>query len=61
VEYRTITYTNNAISRSGKIVRRALRKISAGEEDQLGDTSTIADPSVIDVIVKAVKAADAKK
>ena len=41
-------------TRSGKIMRRVLRKIMAGEEDQLGDVSTLADPSVVDVIVKIV-------
>ncbi|GAA5920340.1 hypothetical protein JCM1841_005571 [Sporobolomyces salmonicolor] len=37
-------------TRSGKIMRRILRKISAGEADQLGDLSTLADPSVVDQI-----------
>ncbi|MGP0564908.1 MULTISPECIES: acetate--CoA ligase [unclassified Nitrospina] len=35
-------------TRSGKIMRRILRKIAANEGDQLGDTSTLADPSVVD-------------
>ncbi len=39
-------------TRSGKIMRRILRKIAAGEVDQLGDTSTLADPSVVDDLVK---------
>jgi len=34
-------------TRSGKIMRRILRKIAAGELDALGDTSTLADPSVV--------------
>ncbi len=34
-------------TRSGKIMRRILRKIAADEGDQLGDTSTLADPSVV--------------
>jgi acetyl-CoA synthetase len=40
-------------TRSGKIMRRILRKIAGGETgaDQLGDTSTLADPSVVDDIV----------
>lgn len=38
-------------TRSGKIMRRILRKIAAGEADQLGDTSTLADPAVVDIIV----------
>jgi acetyl-CoA synthetase len=33
-------------TRSGKIMRRILRKILSGEEDSLGDTSTLSDPSV---------------
>ncbi len=35
-------------TRSGKIMRRILRKIAANEVDNLGDTSTLADPSVVD-------------
>jgi hypothetical protein len=35
-----------AQTRSGKIMRRILRKIAAGEEDSIGDVSTLADPSV---------------
>ena len=42
-------------TRSGKIMRRILRKILAGEEDQLGDTSTLADPSVVHKIIETVK------
>ena len=34
-------------TRSGKIMRRILRKIAANEHDQLGDTSTLADPNVV--------------
>ena len=48
-------------TRSGKIMRRVLRKIMAGEEDQLGDTSTLADPDVVDILIEAVKAAKAAK
>ncbi|MDR3451034.1 MAG: acetate--CoA ligase [Alphaproteobacteria bacterium] len=39
-------------TRSGKIMRRILRKIAAGEHDQLGDISTLADPSVVDDLIK---------
>jgi acetyl-CoA synthetase len=39
-------------TRSGKIMRRILRKIAANEFDALGDTSTLADPSVVDNLVK---------
>ncbi len=38
-------------TRSGKIMRRILRKIAADELDNLGDTSTLADPSVVDDLV----------
>ncbi len=38
-------------TRSGKIMRRILRKIAANETDALGDTSTLADPSVVDDLV----------
>lgn len=44
-------------TRSGKIMRRILRKILSGEEDQLGDTSTLSDPSIVDTIIETVKAA----
>ena len=35
-------------TRSGKIMRRILRKIAEGNADDLGDTSTLADPSVVE-------------
>ena len=38
-------------TRSGKIMRRILRKIAANETDGLGDTSTLADPAVVDELV----------
>jgi len=38
-------------TRSGKIMRRILRKIAANEHNELGDTSTLADPSVINSLV----------
>jgi acetyl-CoA synthetase len=38
-------------TRSGKIMRRILRKIAANEHDALGDTTTLADPSVVDGLV----------
>ncbi len=40
-------------TRSGKIMRRVLVKIAAGDTKDLGDTSTLADPSVVDELVKA--------
>jgi len=39
-------------TRSGKIMRRILRKIAANEADQIGDVSTLADPGVVDDLVK---------
>jgi acetyl-CoA synthetase len=38
-------------TRSGKIMRRILRKIAEGEVTSLGDTSTLADPAVVDDLV----------
>jgi acetyl-CoA synthetase len=38
-------------TRSGKIMRRILRKIAANETDTMGDTSTLADPAVVDDLV----------
>ena len=38
-------------TRSGKIMRRILRKIAAGEFHELGDTSTLADPGVVDELI----------
>lgn len=38
-------------TRSGKIMRRILRKIATGDTDSLGDTSTLADPSVVDKLI----------
>jgi len=39
-------------TRSGKIMRRILKKVAAGDINDLGDTTTLADPSVVDDIVK---------
>ena len=39
-------------TRSGKIMRRILRKIAANEHEQLGDTTTLADPSVVNSLVE---------
>ena len=39
-------------TRSGKIMRRILRKIAANEVDTLGDTSTLADPSVVEALIE---------
>jgi acetyl-CoA synthetase len=42
-------------TRSGKIMRRILRKIAEGDISNLGDTSTLLDPSVVDQIVKLAR------
>ncbi|MBC6444906.1 MAG: acetate--CoA ligase [Alphaproteobacteria bacterium GM202ARS2] len=42
-------------TRSGKIMRRILRKIVHGEADQLGDVSTLADPTVVDGLIEGNK------
>jgi len=39
-------------TRSGKIMRRILRKIATNEEEQLGDVTTLADPTVIDRLLE---------
>jgi acetyl-CoA synthetase len=38
-------------TRSGKIMRRILRKIASGETSDLGDTTTLADPGVVDSLL----------
>ncbi|GAB3312141.1 acetate--CoA ligase [Luteimonas notoginsengisoli] len=45
-------------TRSGKIMRRILRKIAENAPDQLGDTSTLADPSVVDSLVRQRRVPD---
>lgn len=40
-------------TRSGKIMRRILRKIASGETQDLGDLSTLTNPEVIDTIISA--------
>lgn len=42
------------MTRSGKIMRRILRKIVADESDSIGDTSTLADPSIVDTLIEKV-------
>jgi acetyl-CoA synthetase len=39
-------------TRSGKIMRRILRKIAENELENLGDTTTLADPSIVDILIK---------
>ncbi|KFA66164.1 hypothetical protein S40285_03361 [Stachybotrys chlorohalonatus IBT 40285] len=47
-------------TRSGKIMRRILRKILAGEEDQLGDITTLSDPSIVERIINTVHSSKGK-
>jgi len=42
-------------TRSGKIMRRILRKIATNEHDSIGDTSTLADPSVVESLISEYK------
>jgi acetyl-CoA synthetase len=42
-------------TRSGKVMRRILRKLAEGEEDQLGDVSTLADPGIVEVIIDTAR------
>lgn len=42
-------------TRSGKIMRRVLRKIVMGEQDQLGDITTLSDPSIVEKIIEIVQ------
>jgi len=50
-------YLVNALpkTRSGKIMRRILRKLAAGEYEGLGDTSTLADADILDELIETVK------
>ena len=56
-----IVYSDLPKTRSGKIMRRILRKIAAGEEDAIGDVSTLADPAVVPLLVSRYKEATGKK
>jgi acetyl-CoA synthetase len=47
-------------TRSGKIMRRILRKIAAGQDDDFGDISTLADPSVVEQLVTSRREMDIK-
>jgi acetyl-CoA synthetase len=42
------------MTRSGKIMRRILRKIVCNEADQLGDTSTLSEPAIVDTLIEKV-------
>ena len=57
IQQRSAHVTQNTLygylkTRSGKIMRRILRKIAANEPDNLGDTTTLADPSVVTSLVE---------
>ena len=56
-----IVYSDLPKTRSGKIMRRILRKIASGEEDSIGDTSTLADPAVVPLLVERYMEATEKK
>jgi acetyl-CoA synthetase len=45
-------------TRSGKIMRRILRKVASLEVDDLGDVSTLADPSIVDQLISRRRALD---
>ena len=49
---RVLVVTELPKTRSGKIMRRILRKIAENAPDQLGDTTTLADPSVVESLVR---------
>jgi len=42
-------------TRSGKIMRRILRKVAEGAPDQIGDTSTLLDPDVVEAIIQGAQ------
>ena len=50
-----IIFSDLPKTRSGKIMRRILRKIAAGEESSIGDITTLADPSIVDNIIQKFK------
>jgi acetyl-CoA synthetase len=54
-----IVYCDLPKTRSGKIMRRILRKVAHGEADSIGDTSTLADPDVVPVLVEKFLVASA--
>ncbi len=47
-------------TRSGKVMRRILRKIAANDLENLGDTSTLADPSVVDALIASRRKSSAR-
>ena len=55
---RVILVKNLPKTRSGKIMRRVLRKLASGEYQQIGDTSTLLDSSVVDEIKNSIESQD---
>ncbi len=47
-----VAYAGLPKTRSGKIMRRILRKIAVKKDDELGDTSTLADPGIVQGIIE---------
>lgn len=45
-------------TRSGKIMRRILRKVASGDIDSLGDTSTLAEPSIVDELIAKISVSE---
>ena len=56
-----VVFSDLPKTRSGKIMRRILRKVAAGEDDSIGDVSTLADPSVVPRLVGLYKEAHAEQ
>ena len=56
-----IVFTDLPKTRSGKIMRRILRKVAAGESDSIGDTSTLADPSIVNKLIEQFQKVSASK
>ena len=48
-------------TRSGKIMRRILRKISNNQTDEIGDVTTLSDPSIVDILIQKCKSTYAIK
>ena len=52
VQHGCLLYAGLPKTRSGKIMRRILRKIAVKKDDELGDTSTLAEPSIVQGIIE---------
>ena len=50
-----IVFSDLPKTRSGKIMRRILRKIAASEEDSIGDISTLSDPTIVANLIEKFK------